>query len=180
MGVFEGMGLQFIPLLGLTAYFLYLTYYYAAPMFRLKVMLFYAHIRYPVTEIRFTGGKITVGLVCDGAERTLERPIDIDPSSRFLAMTVCAEFGSLLREIGRGGAAAEEGEHGLSTGEGARGARGQGAEADRGRDGAADAGRHLCDDLSVPLTGEAPRTEGRSAAGVRRGAAEERKSAGES
>ncbi|MCR5090073.1 MAG: hypothetical protein K6C08_11255 [Oscillospiraceae bacterium] len=99
--------LQVIPLLGLTAYFFYFTYYYAAPMFWLKVMLFYAHIRYRGIVILFTEGKISVTYTKDEAEHVIERLIEIDPTSRFLAMTVCSLFKGILRSIRRGTAAEE-------------------------------------------------------------------------
>ena len=101
--------LQIIPLLALTAYFFYLTYYYAAPMFCLKVLLFYAHIRYRDITILFRGGKITVELTKNGKELVIERPIEIDPTSRFFAMTVRSMFRQLLRDI-RKGRIAEEAE----------------------------------------------------------------------
>ncbi len=94
--------LQLIPLLALTLYFIYLTYYYAAPMFWLKVMLFYAHIRYRDIDILFTTGKIVVTYSRDGEEHVLERRIEIDPTSRFLAMTVCSLFRGILRSIRTG------------------------------------------------------------------------------
>ncbi len=114
--------LQLIPLLALTAYFFYLTYYYAAPMFRLKVMLFYAHLKYRDCEIRFIGGRITFRQMRDGEELRLERPVEVDFASRFLASTVCREFRGLLRDLRRGnvpelnGVKGEE-DYGLRTGE---------------------------------------------------------------
>ena len=47
------MGFQIIPLVMLGAYLLYASYYYAAPMFFLKVMLFLAHIRHRDIDICF-------------------------------------------------------------------------------------------------------------------------------
>ena len=91
--------LQLIPILSLAGYFLYLTYYYAAPMFWIKVLLFTGHIKYRGADIRFRDGKITVKLQRGGEERVFERPLDMDPASRFFAMEVCSEFRALLREI---------------------------------------------------------------------------------
>ena len=54
------MGFQVIPLVMLGAYILYASYYYATPMFFLKVMLFYAHIKYRDIDIRFEERRITV------------------------------------------------------------------------------------------------------------------------
>ncbi len=85
---------QILPLFALTAYFCYLTYYYAAPMFCLKILLFYAHIRYRGIDIRFTEGKISVKM--PGEEKTIDRPIETDPASRFFAMNVRAEFREML------------------------------------------------------------------------------------
>ena len=121
---------QLIPLLSLTAYFFYLTYYYAAPMFCLKVLLFFAHLKYRGAEIRFFDGKITMRTGRDGEERFLERTVETDPTSRFFAMAVCSLFRGMLREL-RTGSTTETGEeHGLSAGKTARGAGRQGTEKD--------------------------------------------------
>ncbi|MCR5136632.1 MAG: hypothetical protein K6C12_05985 [Oscillospiraceae bacterium] len=91
--------LQIIPLLSLTAYFFYMTYYYVIPMFRLKVLLFAAHMRYRNAEILFRDGMISMRLDIRGQEQLFERPLEEDPLSRFFAMTACTEFRALLREI---------------------------------------------------------------------------------
>ena len=129
--------LQLIPLLALTAYFVYLSYYYAAPMFRLKVMLFYAHLRYRPCEIRFVGGRITFRRVLDGEELLVERPVEVDIASRFLAFTTCREFRLLLRDLRKGtipelnsDMKGEDG-FGLSTGERPGQPGRQGAEKNR-------------------------------------------------
>ena len=57
---------QLIPILTLVMYFFYMTYYYAVPMFILKILLFYGHIRYRGSFITFRGGKITVECRKDG------------------------------------------------------------------------------------------------------------------
>lgn len=100
--------LQIIPLLTLTLYFFYMTYYYAAPMFWLKVLLFYTHIRYRGSDVRFAGGEITIQMKKCGKELVVERHLEMDPTSRFFAMTVCSEYKSMLREIRTGVPAAEE------------------------------------------------------------------------
>ena len=88
---------QLIPILSLIAYFLYLTYYYAFPMFCLKVLLFIAHIRYRGVEIRFTGGKIILKMPDTGI--VSERLLEVDPGSRFFTMTICSEFKAMLRDL---------------------------------------------------------------------------------
>ena len=100
--------LQLIPILTLVMYFFYMTYYYAVPMFILKILLFYGHIRYRGSFITFRGGKITVECQKDGKLTVYERPLDVDPSSRFLAMNVCSEFRTMLRDIRKGNVAAVE------------------------------------------------------------------------
>lgn len=90
---------QVIPLLALAVYFFYLLYYYVAPMFWLKCLLFYAHIKYRGAEIRFSDMKISVKYIHSGEERLIERPLDLDVTSRFFAMAVCSEFGGVLREM---------------------------------------------------------------------------------
>ena len=101
---------QLIPILTLVMYFFYMTYYYAVPMFILKILLFYGHIRYRGSFITFRGGKITVECRKDGKLTVYERPLDVDPSSRFLAMNVCSEFRTLLRDIRKGTVAAADAE----------------------------------------------------------------------
>ena len=99
---------QLIPLLALAAYFLYYTYYYAFPMFCLKLLLFYAHIRYCDIDILFRSGKITVKLTKDGEERLLVRELDTDPTLRYFAMDVCSSFRGVLRDIKKGSFAEEK------------------------------------------------------------------------
>ena len=96
------MEFQFIPLIMLGLYVLYSSYYYATPMFFLKVMLFIAHIRYRDIDIRFEERKITVRFSRDGEEHVVERLVDEDLESRFWPMTVCSVFRGLLRDLRRG------------------------------------------------------------------------------
>ena len=96
------MGFQIIPLLALALYILYLSYYYATPMFFLKVLLFMAHLWYGCTDIRFTEGKIIINYVRDGKEYVLERVLEVDPTSRFFASSERREFSSMLRRIRKG------------------------------------------------------------------------------
>ena len=96
------MGFQIVPLAMLGAYLLYASYYYATPMFFLKVMLFLAHIRHRDIDIRF-----------------VVRAVDEELESRFWPMTACAAFRRLLGDIRKGrlyeaGTASEEdGESGV-------------------------------------------------------------------
>ena len=103
------MGFQIVPLLALALYILYLSYYYATPMFFLKVLLFMAHLWYGCTDIRFTEGKIIVNYVRNGEEYVMERVLDVDPTSRFFAATVRSEFSSMLRRIRKGETESEAG-----------------------------------------------------------------------
>lgn len=130
MRMFNTDYLQLIPLLSLTAYFFYLAYYYAAPMFCLKVLLFYAHIKYRGVDIRFVGERITMKYENSEEERLIERTLATDPTSRFFAMTVCSEFRGMLREMKNGVIVTEEGDDGLSTGKRACRAGRQGTEED--------------------------------------------------
>ena len=101
---------QIIPILSLALYFVYLVWYYALPMLFLRILLFYGHLRYRGSFISFRNGQITVEYRRNGKVHTLVRPLDVDPTSRFLAMDVCAEFRKVLRDIRRG-AAEETEEH---------------------------------------------------------------------
>ena len=96
------MGFQIIPLAMLGAYLLYASYYYATPMFFLKVMLFLAHIRYRDIDIHFQERRIIVRFSKDGEEHVLVRPVDEELESRFWPMTVCSAFRHLLRDIRKG------------------------------------------------------------------------------
>ena len=96
------LGFQVIPLAMLGAYILYASYYYATPMFLLKVMLFFAHIKYRDIDIRVEERKITARFTKDGEEHVVSRPVDEELESRFWPMTVCSVFRRLLRDIRKG------------------------------------------------------------------------------
>ena len=96
------MGFQIIPLAMLGAYLLYASYYYATPMFFLKVMLFIAHIRYRDIDIHFQERRIIARFSKDGEEHVVVRPVDEELESRFWPMTVCSAFRHLLRDIRKG------------------------------------------------------------------------------
>ena len=96
------MEFQMIPLFLLGLYILYVSYYYATPMFFLKVMLFLAHIRYRDVDIRIEERTITVRFSKDGEEQVVVRSIDEELESRFWPMTVCSAFRALLRDIRKG------------------------------------------------------------------------------
>ena len=90
---------QILPILALSLYVLYATYYYAAPMFCLKILLFIAYGIHHCTDIRFYDAKITVKIPIGGEERVIERPVDVDLVSRHLAATVLSEFRIVMKEI---------------------------------------------------------------------------------
>ena len=96
------MGFQLIPLAMLGAYILYASYYYATPMFFLKVMLFLAHIRYRAIDIHFEERRITARYSRDGEEHVVSCRVDEDLESRFWPMTACSAFRRLLRDIRKG------------------------------------------------------------------------------
>ena len=93
---------QLIPLLILVGYFCYLTYYIAAPMFYLRILLFLAYKKFRCSTVRFGEEKITVNVLLDGEERVLEKPLDADPSSRFFVMALCSALKSILKDIKKG------------------------------------------------------------------------------
>ena len=96
------MGFQLIPLAMLGAYILYASYYYATPMFFLKVMLFLAHIRYRDIDIHFEERRITARYSRDGEEHVVSCRVDEDLESRFWPMTACSAFRRMLRDIRKG------------------------------------------------------------------------------
>ena len=99
---------QMIPILTLLAYFLYLTYYYAAPMFWLRVLMLIAYKKYHCTEVRFTEETISIRLLRDGAETVLEQPLGVELESRFFVMTACSVVRKLLRDLRKEKAYPEE------------------------------------------------------------------------
>ena len=113
------MGFQIIPLAMLGAYLLYASYYYATPMFFLKIMLFLAHIRHRDIDIHFEEKRIVARCTIEGEEHVVVRQVDEDLESRFWPMAVCSAFRHLLRDIRKGrlyeaGTASEEdGESGV-------------------------------------------------------------------
>ena len=113
------MGFQIVPLAMLGAYLLYASYYYATPMFFLKVMLFLAHIRHRDIDIRFEERRIIARFSKCGEEHIVVRAVDEELESRFWPMTACAAFRRLLGDIRKGrlyeaGTASEEdGESGV-------------------------------------------------------------------
>ena len=96
------MEFQMIPIFLLGLYILYVSYYYATPMFFLKVMLFLAHIRYRDIDILFEERRITVRFSRNGTEHVAERTVDEDLESRFWPMSLCSAFRKLLRDLRKG------------------------------------------------------------------------------
>ena len=101
--------LQLVPLFALAIYIIYNTYYYAAPTFFLKLMLFYAHIKYRDIDILFRDEKITIKLTKGGEEHVLERKLEIEPVLRYFAMDICSVFRGMLRDIRKGNFTEEAG-----------------------------------------------------------------------
>ena len=90
---------QILPLLTLAAYFFYLTYYYAAPMFFLRILLIIAYKVYRCSEVRFTEDRIIIRFSKDGEDRVLEQSVEVDFTSRFLAMTLRSVLKGMLADI---------------------------------------------------------------------------------
>lgn len=93
---------QMIPLSALLVYFLYLSYYIAAPMFFLRVLLLIAYKKYRCREIRFTEDAITVTLTRDGEEHRMVRPLGVELESRFFPMTACSVMRGILKDLRNG------------------------------------------------------------------------------
>ncbi len=91
--------LQIIPLATLASYFLYLTYYYAAPMFWLRVLLLLAYKKHHCKEVVFSETSITVKYVKDGVECVLEEPIGVELDSRFFVSTACSVLSGILKTL---------------------------------------------------------------------------------
>ena len=90
---------QIIPIAALIVYFLYLSYYYAAPMFWLRVLLLIAYKKYRCTEVRIGEETVTARYPKDGGEGVIEQPIGEDLVSRFFAMSLCSALRAVLAEL---------------------------------------------------------------------------------
>ena len=91
--------LQVMMVFSLLAYFLYLTYYYAAPMFWLRVLMFVAYKKYRCSEVRFTEETISVRFTRAGEESSIEQPLGVELESRFFVITACSVLRGMLREL---------------------------------------------------------------------------------
>lgn len=92
---------QVMPIFTLLAYFLYLSYYYAAPMFWLRVLMFIGYKKYRCTEIHITEENILVKYSQDGEEREVRHELGVDLSSRFFVMTACSVLRGIFRQMRR-------------------------------------------------------------------------------
>ena len=93
---------QMIPILALMIYILYLSYYYAAPMFYLRVLLLIAYKKYRCKEIQFTEEKVSVRYIRDGEECVIEQPLGVSLDSRFFVFSTCSVLREMLRALRKG------------------------------------------------------------------------------
>lgn len=90
--------LQIIPLLALLTFLCYIGYYYCAPMIRFRMLAIVAYQRRHCQSIQVTEEKLIVTFSVNGEDRVIERPLGVDLASRFLVMTLCSLFKSILKE----------------------------------------------------------------------------------
>ncbi|MBR0353149.1 MAG: hypothetical protein IJH53_08080 [Oscillospiraceae bacterium] len=93
---------QIIPLAALGIYFLYIIYYVAVPMARLRFLMHVGYKKYHCTDIRIDDTGVIVRIMENGRERVLWRPMEIGLDMQYMAMTAATELRSIFREIRKG------------------------------------------------------------------------------
>ena len=90
---------QIIAILSLVAYILYVTYYYAIPMFCFRMKTYFARKKHLCTDVRVIEEKVVVIFESSGKSRKIERNLGVPVDSRFWAMNLCSSLRSMLKEI---------------------------------------------------------------------------------
>lgn len=93
---------QLIALSSLAIYMLYIIYYMAVPLMRLRFLMFLAYKKYHCTEIRISDTGVVVRVPINGHKHTLWGRIDPDQDMAYYAMAACSELKKILRDIRRG------------------------------------------------------------------------------
>lgn len=90
---------QIVPLAALAIYFLYILYYVAVPMARLRLLIHIGYTKYGCKDIRIDDTGVIVRILKNGQERVLWRPMEIGLDMQYMAMTAGSELKSIFREI---------------------------------------------------------------------------------
>ena len=93
---------QIVPLAALAIYFLYILYYVAVPMARLRLLIHIGYKKYRCTDIRIDDTGVVVRILKNGQERVLWRPMEIGLDMQYMAMTAGSELKSIFRDIRKG------------------------------------------------------------------------------
>ena len=94
--------LFFLGALGI--YFLYIFYYVAVPMARLRILMQIGYKKYHCTDIHVDDTGVIVRIMENGRERVLWRQLEIGLDMQYMAMAAGTALKSIFREIRKGGA----------------------------------------------------------------------------
>ena len=93
---------QIVPLAALALYFLYILYYVAVPMARLRILIYIGYRKYRCTDIKIDETGVIVRIRKNGQERVLWRPLEIGLNVQYMAMAAGSELRSIFRDIRKG------------------------------------------------------------------------------
>ena len=93
---------QIIALGSLAIYMLYILYYIAVPMFRLRILMFLARRRYHCTDVSVSDTGVVVRIVKDGQEKILWGRMDPNQNMSYYAMMAGTELKKILKDIRKG------------------------------------------------------------------------------
>ncbi|MBQ6372114.1 MAG: hypothetical protein IJJ22_03200 [Oscillospiraceae bacterium] len=93
---------QLIALSSLVIYMLYIIYYMAVPLMRLRFLMLLAYRKYHCTDVRISDTGVVVKVPVDGQEHILWGRMDPDQDMAYYAMSACSELKKILRDIRRG------------------------------------------------------------------------------
>ncbi len=93
---------QVIALSSLAIYMLYIIYYVAVPLMRLRFLMLLAYKKYHCSEVRVSDTGVVVKIMKDGQERIIWGRMDPDQDMSYYAMSACAELKKILKDIRKG------------------------------------------------------------------------------
>ena len=93
---------QIIMLGSLAIYMLYILYYVAVPLFRLRMLMLIAYKKYRCTDVRVSDTGVVVRIMKDGQERVLWGRMDPTQDISYYAMMAGTELKKVLRKIRKG------------------------------------------------------------------------------
>ena len=93
---------QVIALSSLAVYMLYIIYYVAVPLMRLKFLMFLAYKKYHCSEVRVSDTGVVVKVAVRGEEHILWGRMDPDQDMAYYAVTAGNELKKILKGIRQG------------------------------------------------------------------------------